>query len=82
MPHGGIVFRSGLTGINKENRHLIEYSLKLDSNPEFTAGVLAAYARAAFRLYKEGRIGCLTPFDIPPVYLSQMTREEIINELL
>lgn len=82
MPHGGIVFRSGLTGVNKENRHLIEYSLKLDSNPEFTAGVLVAYARAAFRLEKEGRKGCLTPFDIPPVYLSAKTREETIKELL
>jgi diaminopimelate dehydrogenase len=82
MPHGGIVFRSGLTGVNKENRHLIEYSLKLDSNPEFTAGVLVAYARAAFKLSKEGRKGCLTPFDIAPVYLSQKTREETIKELL
>lgn len=82
MPHGGLVIRSGLTGVNKENRHLIEYSLKLDSNPEFTAGVLAAYARAAFRLAKEGRKGCLTPFDIPPVYLSAKTREEAIKDLL
>lgn len=82
MPHGGIVFRSGVTGLHKENKHLIEYSLKLDSNPEFTAGVLVAYARAAFRLSKEGRTGCLTPLDIPPVYLSQKTREEVIQELL
>ena len=69
IPHGGFVIRSGNTGIQKENTHIMEYSLKLDSNPEFTASVLVAYARAANRLSKEGQIGCKTVFDIPPAYL-------------
>lgn len=82
MPHGGFVIRSGYTGREKENRHAIEYSLKLDSNPEFTAGVLVAYARAAHRLNMEGKKGCLTPFDVPPAYLLPMNREEIIRNYL
>ncbi len=82
MPHGGFVIRSGQTGSDAGNRHTIEYSLKLDSNPEFTAGVLVAYARAAFRLNQEGKKGCLTPFDIPPAYLLPMSREEIIRKFL
>lgn len=70
IPHGGFVLRSGKTGWNQENSHLIEYSLKLDSNPEFTSCVLAAYARAAYRLGQEGARGCKTVFDIAPAYLS------------
>jgi diaminopimelate dehydrogenase len=82
MPHGGFVIRSGYTGREKENRHSIEYSLKLDSNPEFTAGVLVAYARATYRLNQEGKKGCLTPFDVPPAYLLPMGREEMIRKFL
>ena len=70
MPHGGFVIRTGKTGWNNENSHVIEYSLKLDSNPEFTSSVLAAYARAAYRLSKEGQTGCKTVFDIAPAYLA------------
>lgn len=70
IPHGGFVIRTGKTGWNDENSHVIEYSLKLDSNPEFTSSVLAAYARAAYRLSKEGQTGCKTVFDIAPAYLS------------
>lgn len=70
LAHGGFVIRSGSTGENKKNNHVIEYSLKLDSNPEFTTSVLVAYARAAFRLYNEKNFGCKTVLDIPPAYLS------------
>ena len=70
IPHGGFVIRTGKTGWNNENSHVIEYSLKLDSNPEFTSSVLAAYARAAYRLSKEAQTGCKTVFDIAPAYLS------------
>ena len=77
MAHGGIVFRSGKTGINKENNHIIEYSLKLDSNPEFTTSVLIAYARAVKRMYDEGVKGAKTVLDIPPAYLSTMSGEEL-----
>lgn len=69
IPHGGVVFRTGTTGENGQHKHVIEYRLKLDSNPEFTTGVLAACARAAFRLNQEGASGCKTLFDIPPAYL-------------
>lgn len=82
LPHGGLVIRSGKTGINSEHNHIIEYSLKLDSNPEFTACVLVAYARAAYRLSQEGKSGCKTVFDIPPAYLSALSYEEIISHLL
>ena len=82
IPHGGFVIRSGKTGFNGENTHVIEYSLKLDSNPEFTASVIVAYARAAYRMNKEGQSGCKTVFDVPPIYLSEKSREEIIAELL
>ncbi len=82
LPHGGFVLRSGTTGWNDENKHIIEYSLKLDSNPEFTGSVIAAYARAAYRLNKEGQTGCKTIFDIAPVYLSEKTPEEIRAHLL
>lgn len=82
IPHGGFVLRSGMTGWEKENKHLIEYSLKLDSNPEFTASVLVAYARAAHRLLKEGQSGCKTVFDIAPVYLSVRSAEELRASML
>ncbi len=82
IPHGGFVLRSGVTGRNKENKHLIEYSLKLDSNPEFTSSVLLAYARAAHRLSKEGQSGCKTVFDIAPAYLSEKSGEELRASML
>lgn len=81
IPHGGKVIRSGSTG-NGQNKHVIEYSLKLDSNPEFTASVLVAYARAAYRLHAENITGCKTVLDIPPAYLSSQSREELIKSLL
>ena len=82
IPHGGFVFRTGVTGWNKEHNHVIEYSLKLDSNPEFTASVIMAYARAVNRLYKEGVTGCKTVFDIAPAYLSPKSGEELRKHLL
>ena len=82
IPHGGFVIRSGKTGWEGENNHIIEYSLKLDSNPEFTASVIAAYARAAYRMGQEGSKGCKTVFDIPPAYLSAMSGEELRAHLL
>ncbi len=82
IPHGGMVIRSGKTGLNKENTHIIEYSLKLDSNPEFTSSVIVAYARAAVRLQKEGGAGCKTVFDVPPAYLSPKPIEELRKNLL
>ena len=82
IPHGGFVLRSGKTGWNGENSHLIEYSLKLDSNPEFTSSVLVAYARAAYRLSKEGQSGCRTVFDIAPAYLSAQSGEELRRTML
>ena len=82
IPHGGFVIRSGKTGLNGENKHIIEYSLKLDSNPEFTSSVIVAYARAAFRLSKEGFSGCKTVFDIAPAYLSPKSGEELRKNLL
>ena len=82
IPHGGFVFRSGVTGWEKENSHIIEYSLKLDSNPEFTASVIVAYARAIHRLHKEGVTGCKTVFDIAPAYLSPLSGEELRAHLL
>lgn len=82
MAHGGFVIRSGKTGMNKEHNHIIEYSLKLDSNPEFTTSVLVAYARAAHRLAKEGQCGCKTVLDIAPAYLSEKSGEELRASLL
>lgn len=82
IPHGGFVIRSGKTGENGENKHIIEYSLKLDSNPEFTASVLVAYARAAYRLNKEGSAGCKTVLDISPAYLSSKSGEELRKNIL
>lgn len=77
MAHGGFVFRSGRTGVNKENNHIIEYSLKLDSNPEFTTSVLVAYARAVKRMYDEGQTGCKTVLDVPPAYLCTQSGDEL-----
>ena len=80
LPHGGVVIRNGETG--NGNKHIIEYSLKLDSNSEFTSSVLVAYARAAYRLNQEGASGCKTVLDIPPIYLSPESRDELIKRLL
>ena len=82
IPHGGFVLRTGVTGVDKENKHLIEYRLKLDSNPEFTASVLVAYARAAYRMNQEGLYGCKTVFDVAPAYLSPLSGEELRKNLL
>ena len=82
IPHGGFVIRSGKTGWNLENNHIIEYRLKLDSNPEFTSSVLVAYARAAYRLNQEGQTGCKTVFDIAPAYLSPKSGEELRKTML
>ena len=82
LPHGGFVIRTGKTGWNDEHNHVIEYSLKLDSNPEFTSSVIAAYARAVYRLNKEGQTGCKTVFDIAPVYLSAQSPEELRAHML
>lgn len=81
MPHGGFVIRTGETGC-EGNKHVIEYSLKLDSNPEFTGSVLVAYARAAHRLSKKGESGARSVFDIAPAMLSQMTPEELREHML
>ncbi len=82
IPHGGFVIRSGVTGLNKENKHIVEYSLKLDSNPEFTASVIVAYARAAYKMKKDGLTGCKTVFDVAPAYLSAKTPEELRKTML
>ena len=82
IPHGGFVIRSGKTGANLEHNHIIEYSLKLDSNPEFTASVIVCYARAAVRMNKEGMTGCKTVFDVPPAYLSAKSGAELRKALL
>ena len=82
IPHGGFVIRTGKTGKDLEHNHVIEYSLKLDSNPEFTSSVIVAFVRAAYRLNKEGQSGCKTVFDIPPAYLSAKSSEELRKEML
>ncbi len=82
IPHGGFVIRTGKTGWNEENNHVIEYSLKLDSNPEFTSSVIIAYARAAYKLALEGQSGCKTVFDIAPAYLSAQSGAELRDHLL
>jgi diaminopimelate dehydrogenase len=97
MPHGGFVIRSGKTGLDfsdsknssgsgeltiSENNQILEYSLKLDSNPEFTSSIMVAYARAAYRLSKEGVVGCKTIFDIPPSYISPKADEELRRDYL
>ena len=82
IPHGGFVIRSGNTGWNEEHNHIIEYSLKLDSNPEFTSSVIVAYARAVYRMKQEGMSGCKTVFDVAPAYLSPISGEELRAKLL
>ena len=82
LPHGGSVIRTGTTGLHQENKHCIEYSLKLDSNPEFTASILLACARAANRMYARGDVGCKTLFDIAPADLSPFSPEELRKRML
>ncbi|MBP3194419.1 MAG: diaminopimelate dehydrogenase [Cardiobacteriaceae bacterium] len=82
IPHGGFVLRSGKTGENGETNHIIEFSLKLDSNPEFTSSVLVAYARAAYRLNKQGQSGAYSVFDIAPALLSPKSADELRKEML
>jgi len=82
LPHGGFVIRSGKTGWNLEHNHVIEYSLKLDSNPEFTSSVIAACARAAYRMKQEGMSGCKTILDIPPAYLCAQSAEFLRAHML
>ena len=82
MPHGGFVFRTGKTGYDKEHLNVMEYNLKLDSNPEFTASIILSYARAINRIAKEGQTGCKTVFDIPPAYLSPLSAEELRKRML
>lgn len=82
IPHGGIVFRTGTTGLNGEHKHVIEYKLTLDSNPEFTSSVLVAYARAVYRLHSEGQTGCKTVFDVAPAYLHPESGETLRAKLL
>lgn len=82
LPHGGVVIRSGKTGENEESNQIIEYNLKLDSNPEFTASVLVCCARAAYKLACENSIGAMTILDIPPAYFSSKSREKLLTELM
>jgi len=82
MPHGGLVVRSGATGAQGENKHLMEFSLTLDSNPEFTANVLVCCARAVCRMQREGQTGAKTIFDVPPAYLSAKDGAELRKQLL
>ena len=82
LPHGGSVIRSGATGWNNENKHTIEYSIKLDSNPEFTGSVIAAYARAVVKMNQKGDNGCKTVFDVAPAMLSPLSDDEIRAHML
>ena len=82
LPHGGFVIRSGVTGFDKKDKQIIEFDLKLDSNPELTGSVMIAFARAAYRLNREGRSGCMSIFDIAPKYLIDATDDDIRKELL
>lgn len=82
IPHGGVVFRTGITGLQNEQKHVVEYKLQLDSNPGFTSSVLVAFARAAYRMQKDGLCGCKTIFDIAPSYLHPATPEEQRKTLL
>ena len=82
IPHGGFVFHTGKTGVENEHNHTIEYRLTLDSNPEFTSSVLVAYARAAYRMAKEGQTGCKTVFDVAPAYLSSQDGEQLRASML
>lgn len=82
IPHGGVVIRTGKTGLQQQNNHVIEYSLKLDSNPEFTANVLVAYARAAYKMNLRGNTGCKTVFDVAPADLSAFSSKELRAKML
>ena len=82
MPHFQGLFRSGVTGLNGEEKHVIEYKLTLESNPGFTSSVLTAYARAAYRMHNEGTVGCKTVFDVAPTYLHPDTADEQRAHLL
>ena len=82
IPHGGCVSHTGKTGVENEHNHTIEYRLTLDSNPEFTSSVLVAYARAAYRMAKEGQTGCKTVFDVAPAYLSSKDGEQLRASML
>ena len=82
LPHGGSVIRTGVTGFDNEHTHVVEYNLKLDSNPEFTSSVICAFARAINRLHQEGVNGCKTVFDIAPAYLSPLSAEELRAHML
>jgi len=82
LPHGGFVIRTGTTGVNNEHNHVIEYSLKLDSNPEFTASVLVAFARAIDKMHRRGSTGCKTVFDVAPADLSPLSPEELRAHML
>lgn len=82
IPHGGFVIRTGKTGWDNEFNNVIEYSLKLDSNPAFTSSVIIAYARAVNRLQKEGKSGCITVFDVAPAYLSPLSGDDLRAHLL
>ncbi len=82
LPHGGSVIRSGKSGFDNENTHIVEFSLKLDSNPEFTSGMLVASARAVCRMREEEMYGCKTLFDVPPAYFHPMTQDELREKLL
>lgn len=82
LPHGGVVIRTGVTGLKQEHKHVIEYKLTLDSNAQFTSSVITAYTRAIYRLAKEGQTGCKTVFDIAPAYLSPLSGEELRAHML
>ena len=82
LPHGGSVIRSGITGFNGESKHTIEYKLELDSNPEFTASVIVAYARAVCRMASRGQYGCKTVLDVAPGDLSMMSADELRAKML
>jgi len=82
LPHGGKVIRTGKTGLDFEHNHTIEYSLNLDSNPEFTASVIVAYTGAMLKMYDKGEIGCKTVFDVAPADLAAVSREEMLSHLL
>ncbi len=82
LPHGGSVIRSGVTGFEGEHKHTIEYKLTLDSNPEFTASVLVAYARAVYRMASRGQSGCKTVLDVAPADLSMMSADELRAKML
>ena len=82
LPHGGVVIRNGFTGVDSQTQQSVEYGLRLQSNAEFTASVLVAYARATYRMNQEGAYGCKTVFDVPPAYLSSQSRDELLKTLL